>query len=224
MEQTRPSKRPRLNPDAVFPNSLPVQAASSVPATDRVQDHSSRLCGSSTIDVEEIPRKSPGCAHCQNCSGECHDNIKDGSNCVIMPTTGMPHVQKPQEARLPPANSLEGLPVELQLLIFNFLPDVDTFDALIDASPVHHRLFACDYYVHTLSRIFFYERKMKYAVLMFSKKLAEVEEKVRGALRIWRPEYVISQCKTLRGLLTLIVLEREDDHEEATSTAMFQYL
>lgn len=136
----------------------------------------------------------------------------------------MPHVQKPQEARLPPANSLEGLPVELQLLIFNFLPDVDTFDALIDASPVHHRLFACDYYVHTLSRIFFYERKMKYAVLMFSKKLAEVEEKVRGALRIWRPEYVISQCKTLRGLLTLIVLEREDDHEEATSTAMFQYL
>ena len=69
------------------------------------------------------------------------------------------------QPHLPPAaNSLEGLPVELQLMVFNFLPDVATLDALVHASPVHHRLFAYPPLKHTISRVTVLTHVVQYKV------------------------------------------------------------
>ena len=93
------------------------------------------------------------------------------------------HVRKQQEegARLPPppANSLEGLPHELQLVIFNFLPDVDTFDALVNASPVHRRIFAYCPDVRDRFRFSIREREAGYELRMICKELGSLLEKFK---------------------------------------------
>ena len=160
--QNRQSKRRRLNPDPLFPTLRPEQA-SPEPMTNRVQHRNSQLSDSTTIDIEEISRELPRSADCLKCRGAsegkrpCQASLKYGIKgcciCGILPSMAKSHIPKPQETRLPLANSLEGLPTELQLMIFDFLPDLDTFDALVYASLIYHWIFAYHPFEHIFSRL-----------------------------------------------------------------------
>ena len=192
--QTHQSKQRRLNPDPLFPDLQRVQAASA-PTTNRVQDRISQTYDSSFINAEDIQQELPKCVDCVQCRGECggkgpcqfcsEDNTGHRCKCSASATTAKGHVQKPQEARLlPPANSLEGIPAELKLMIFNFLPDVDTFDALVHASPVYHRLFAYNPLEHRWSRLTVQEHVTGLDLTIITKKLAVMEAKLRASRKM----------------------------------------
>ena len=163
--QIHSSKRRRLNPDPDF-SFLSLRPVSDISVLPKIQD------------AQQAPQ-----AHQTNSKsnkGQNHQSKRRRLDpdpvfptllpChTLWPKHGSPGPMtsrvQPQEARISPAaNSLEGLPVELQLMVFNFLPDVDTLDALVHASPVHHRLFAYHPINHAISRLTILKHVAEYKV------------------------------------------------------------
>ena len=179
--QTRSSKRRRLDsdpgPDRLFPNLPPVQGASVLPAR--------KVQGVQQASQPRTIRSRSGKGQNRHSKRRrvnpdpIFPNLRPVAASSVPPAKTVQavagHVRKQQEAPLPPANSLEGLPHELQLMIYDFLPDVDTFDALVDASPVHRRLWAYNRFARIRSRLDIKSHELQYWMTVIRKKLSSME-------------------------------------------------
>ena len=188
MAQTRPSKRRRLDPDPdrFAPDLPPSVQAALLLAAPQIQDAQQASQPYTTRSKSKQGQDRPSKRRRLNPDATSPESRPVTSSSVVFPTNQFravnSHVRKHEEkARLPPpANSFEGLPHELQLMIFNFLIDLDTFDALVNASPVHRRILACCPIDRALSRATIKYRMAEHKYMMICEELDLALEKERA--------------------------------------------